>query len=233
MHRAYYSDSIDIFLKKDTEKILGILESNNEYPLELTARDAWYEEIAILKTVLKEYQGGIYFEYSIPRMGKRIDVVLLIGPVVFVLEFKIGADEFFAQDIDQVWDYALDLKYFLDTCHDEYVAPLLIASEAESGKIEIIPTLYKDKLFDPIRSNDKLLGKTIKEVLNICRGNTINIQQWGQGRYQPTPTIIEAAMALYNGHSVEEISRSDAGAKNLNETSNEISRIIQHSKENQ
>src|SRR5690606_33097313 len=69
-------------------------------------------------------------------------------------------------------------------------------------------------------------------VLQFVDGNDINPLQWESGRYQPTPNIIEAAMALYNGHSVSEISRSDASAINLSQTSDAISEIIRISKEN-
>jgi hypothetical protein len=110
MMREYYSDSIDNFLKSSTETILGILVANNDYSLIHTQRGAWVSEIEILRNVLPPYHGSIYFEYSIPRMGRRIDVVLLIGAVIFVLEFKSGESEFNASAIDQVWDYSLDLK---------------------------------------------------------------------------------------------------------------------------
>ena len=110
MKREYYSDSIANFRGTSPNEILGILAKNNEFPLEQTQRDAWLEEIDILQKVLPRFEGTIYFEYSIPRMGKRIDVVLLIGSAIFVLEFKIGEKEFLSYAIDQVWDYALDLK---------------------------------------------------------------------------------------------------------------------------
>jgi hypothetical protein len=110
MKREYYSDSIENFRKNSPDNILGILARNNDFSLEQTQRDAWLEEINILQKVLIQFEGAIYFEYSIPRMGKRIDVVLLIGPAIFVLEFKIGEKEFLSYAIDQVWDYALDLK---------------------------------------------------------------------------------------------------------------------------
>jgi hypothetical protein len=89
--RAYYSDTIANFLNATPECVLGILATNNDFDLGNTQRDAWLEEIRILHSVLPGREGSIYFEYSIPRMVKRIDVVLLIGPVIFVLEFKIGA----------------------------------------------------------------------------------------------------------------------------------------------
>lgn len=108
MNRAYYSDTIENFLRTSPDEVLGKLARNNDFLLEQTQRDAWLEEIRILTAVLQPFQGSVYFEYSIPRMGKRIDVVALIGPVIFVFEFKVGEKEFLSYAIDQVWDYALD-----------------------------------------------------------------------------------------------------------------------------
>ncbi len=94
MKREYYSDSITNFLKTKQDEILGKLTRNSDFDLGQNQRDAWVEEINILQNILTHYKGFIYFEYSIPRMAKRIDVVMLIGPVIFVLEFKIGDKEF-------------------------------------------------------------------------------------------------------------------------------------------
>lgn len=231
MKRAYYSDSIANFCKSTPEEIIGKLAINNEFSLEQSQRDAWHEEIKILHETIAFFQGSIYFEYSIPRMGKRIDVVLLIGSVIFVLEFKIGEDEFASYAIDQVWDYALDLKNFHESSHNQYIAPLLLATKAENTYSSISVTPQNDKLLFPVKSNTKLLGKVIEAVLLFAEGGSIDRTQWENGRYCPTPTIIEAAMALYNGHSVSEISRSDASAINLSQTSDAISDIILLSKE--
>ena len=209
MKREYYSNTISKFLSSKPQEILGIIAQNNDFPLELTQRDAWLEEITILQKTLIKYQGSIYFEYSIPRMGKRIDTILLIGPVIFILEFKIGEKEFSSNAIDQVWDYALDLKNFHETSHDPYIAPILIATKHVDTQFDIYTTPQNDKLLFPIKSNVDQLEEIINEVSLFCDGDTIETYEWEQGRYQPTPTIIEAAMALYNGHSVEEISRSN------------------------
>jgi len=232
MQREFYSNTIENFLKSNPQEILGIIAQNNDFPLELTQRDAWTEEIKILQRTLIGYQGSIYFEYSIPRMGKRIDTILIIGSVLFILEFKVGEKEFQSSAIDQVWDYALDLKNFHDTSHAPYIAPILIATNHENTQFGIITTPQNDRLLFPIRSNAKQLAEIIREVLLFCDGEPIDPESWESGRYQPTPTIIEAAMALYNGHSVDEISRSDASAKNLRETSTSISEIIQYSRSN-
>jgi hypothetical protein len=231
MNRAYYSDSIINFQNASTDEIIGKLTRTNDFALEQTQREAWVEEINILRKVLTSYKGYIYFEYSIPRMGQRIDAVILIGPVIFVLEFKTGEKEFKLHAIDQVWDYALDLKNFHETSHNAFVAPILIATRASFVDHSIITTPQNDKLLFPIRSNVESLAEIIKNVLVFAEGSAIDQSQWESGRYCPTPTIIEAAMALYNGHSVADISRSDASAINLRQTSTAISDIICEAKE--
>jgi hypothetical protein len=231
MRREYYSDTITNFLRTATNEILGELVKSNDFALEQTQRDAWLEEINILQKTLQPHKGSIYFEYSIPRMGKRIDVVVITGSTIFILEFKVGENEFPSYAIDQVWDYALDLKNFHETSHEHFIAPVLIATKAENFLATISTTTHNDKLLFPIKCNGESLNQVIVDVLCFTEGNTIDPTQWEAGRYQPTPTIIEAAMALYNGHSVSEISRSDASAINLSETSDAVSEIIRFSRE--
>ena len=132
MNRAYYSATIKDFLNRSPEIILGKLAIRNTFALEQLQRDAWLEEINILRKALCNFQGMIYFEFSIPRMGQRIDAVLLIGSVIFVLEFKVGEKIFTPYAFDQVWDYALDLKNFHETSHEQFIVPILIATKAQS-----------------------------------------------------------------------------------------------------
>lgn len=230
MPRFYYSDTLTNFFSTDPALILGKLAKANEFALEQTQRGAWEQEISILKQALLGYTGQIYFEYSIPRMGKRIDVVLLISSVIFILEFKVGQVRFEANALDQVWDYALDLKNFHETSHDPAIAPILVATEASSEFILVTESNHNDKVLLPMRVAPEQLRKAIATTLQYYDGEPINPQVWGQGGYQPTPTIIEAAIALYSGHSVQDISRNDAGAINLKETSAVIQEIIQKSK---
>ena len=233
MNRAFYTDSITSFLNTPQDEIFGKLALNNQFALEKTQKDAWLEEINILKEVLTANNSGtIYLEFSIPRMGQRIDALVLIGSAIFVLEFKIGEKEYHSYAIDQVMDYALDLKNFHESSHKHFIAPILIATKAENNYSEIVLTPQNDKTILPIKCNVNLLKKVIDDVLIFCEGNEIDRIQWEQGRYRPTPTIIEAAKALYYGHSVEEISRNDASAINLSRTSEEIFNIIDYSKNN-
>jgi hypothetical protein len=231
MRREYYSDTIPNFLTSTNDEILAKLVRSNDFALEQSQRDAWLEEINILHQVLVRFQGTIYFEYSIPRMGKRIDVVLIIGAVIFVLEFKVGEKEFPAYAVDQVWDYALDLKNFHETSHKLFIAPILVATKAKSTFVTISQTSQNDNLLVPVKSSAESLEQVINSILLFADGAEINPEEWELGRYRPTPTIIEAAMALYNGHSVSEISRSDASAINLSETSDAVSEVIRSSKE--
>ncbi len=230
MKRDFYSDSIPGFLRTSPAEILGLLADNNEFSLEVTQKDAWNAEIAILREALVNQEGSIFFEYSIPRMGKRIDVVVIIRHVVFVLEFKVGEKKFLVSAIDQVWDYSLDLKNFHEPSHELLIAPILIATEADDSAPSISLTPHNDNLLFPIKTNAAQLAATINSVLQFSQHDLIDVGGWATGRYSPTPTIIEAAMSLYNNHSVEEITRSDAAAINLKETSNLILDIIQETK---
>ena len=232
MKRDYYSDSIANFLSTSTNEILGAIVRNSGFTIEQTQRDAWLEEVAILKVALRDTDGTIYFEYSIPRMGKRIDTVLLIGSALFVLEFKIGDREFSSYAMNQAYDYALDLKNFHETSRELLIAPIVIATNALAPAPAIATTVHDDKVLVPMRCTIELLPPTLRRVLVFAGDESIDSDQWESGRYSPTPTIIEAAMALYNSHSVEEISRNDAAAINLSVTSAAISEIIQSARAN-
>ena len=231
MNRAYYSDSIEEFLQTSPAEIIGRLTERSEFLVGPEQVFAWQSEIEVLRTSIPGKKGAIHFEFTIPRMGRRIDVLLLIGPVIFVLEFKVGAREFSNHGQDQVCDYALDLKNFHETSHDQYVAPVLVATEAKDIAASIMLTPQNDRLYHPIRTNSRNLRKVIENVLAFSDGDDIDPVHWGNGRYCPTPTIVEAAIALYGGHKVAEISRSDATAMNLSHTSDAINRIIRRTRE--
>src|ERR1043165_4031740 len=124
MQRYFYASTIAQFLKRSPTEIIGELSLNNDFALEQTQRQAWLLQIEVLKEALASFNGTILFEYSIPRMGRRVDVVLIIGHVVFVLEFKVGEREFLQSAVDQVWDYGLDLKNFHKPSHSQIIAPI-------------------------------------------------------------------------------------------------------------
>ncbi|WP_247660856.1 DUF2075 domain-containing protein [Ideonella alba] len=188
---------------------------------------AWLEQMRILRAALPTYaaRGNIYFEYVLPRLGRRIDAVLVVDQVVFVLEFKAGEIEFKAAALDQVWDYALDLKNFHETSHDKVIVPILIATRSDWTET-ILPPADADSVLRPVRASVQGLPGILKLALHQLPGKPIFAKAWEQGRYSPTPTIVEAAKALYGGHSVSDISRNDAGATNLSITSSYLSEVI-------
>ncbi|HRX87183.1 MAG TPA: DUF2075 domain-containing protein [Phycisphaerae bacterium] len=226
--RAYYSDPIEDFYRRSPDAIVGVMAQALPFPLERTQRDAWVEQVEVLRKALEGYggRGKLYFEFAVPRLGKRIDVLAIIDHVLFVIEFKAGESEFSAGAVDQVCDYALDLKNFHETSHDRPIAPVVVATGAEQGDDPITCAWDHDRVLRPIRSTVAAFADVLARVLSSCEGPAIDVDIWEAGRYCPTPTIVEAALALYGGHAVEEISRSDASAINLSETSAAIAEII-------
>jgi hypothetical protein len=234
MNPYFYSSTISNFITSSTNEIFGIISQNSDFPDEPTQKGAWTQEIRILKEVLENHEGIIFFEYSIPRMGRRIDVVLIIKNVIFVVEFKVGEKDFFQNNIDQVWDYALDLKNFHETSHIHLIAPVLVATESKKVFSIISEMPHNDNLLCPIKTNEENLNIVIATVLDFAEGENINSENWSSGRYSPTPTIIEAAMSLYSEHGVKDIYRKDASAINLSETTDAVLKIIVQAKaENQ
>lgn len=228
MTRSYYSKNISDFLLDDEKRILGELSLHHNHSLEDLQKNAWIKQIKILKDTLQNTENGqIYFEFSIPRMGKRVDNILIINEFIFVLEFKVGDNQYKKNSIEQVVDYCLDLQNFHEGSHHEKLIPVLISTKAES----IVNSFtIKDNLFYPIKANQQNLGEIISKTLSLSNGSQINATDWENSIYKPTPTIIEAAQALYKGHNVKEISRHDAGAINLSKTTDCINNIIETAK---
>lgn len=230
--RAYYHASIAEFLVHGDSHILAELTRYSPFAVETTQVAAWSEQINILTRVLGSLgvSGSVYFEFTVPRVGRRIDVLAVIQHVVFVIEFKVGESEFRAGAVDQAWDYALDLKNFHSTTHDKAVVPIVVATRATSVLSTLSAKRDEDGVLRPVCAAPEDLGHVLRYALEFCDGPSVDLAAWESGRYSPTPTIIEAATALYGGHSVEEISRSDASAINLSLTSEAIASVIQEAR---
>jgi len=226
--RYFYGSPVETFLISTDAEILGTLAANNTFALDVSQRDAWLAEIHILKATLQALNepGHIYLEFTIPRVGKRVDAIAIFGPVVFVIEFKIGETAYAADAVDQAWDYALDLKNFHESSHDIFLVPIVVATEVPDSHLKVTAPLQGDHVSQPLTCNARRLKEAISTALCCTKGPDVDSTRWQEGRYLPTPTIIEAASALYRGHSVVEISRSDAGATNLTTTTAAIEEII-------
>lgn len=229
--RCYYSASIEQFLHQSNAEILGTIHENNiSADTTIQQANTWEEEISILKNQLATFTDGcVLFEYTIPRMGKRVDAVVIVQNIVFLLEFKCGDTAYRSATYDQVYDYALDLRNFQKESHDKLLVPIMISTRAEPEPIVIHEI---ERIIEPLRCNAENIRDAIETVVSMYQEPSFDHVAWENSEYMPTPTIVEAAQALYRGHNVHDITRSDAGAENLTVTTAEINRIIEHSKQN-
>jgi len=229
MCSAFYSNSISKFLQQSENEIFGIIAKNNGFNLVCKQKDAWIEQIRLLKNALSKYSSGsIIFEYTIPRVGGRIDNVVLINDTVFVLEFKVGNELYQNSAATQARTYALDLANFHQESHNRTIVPILISTQALNYNYEI--KTYRNNAYDVIYTNGNNLNEIIDKFINNSNGQ-IPLDKWLNSKYVPTPTIIEAAEILYNSHNVEDISQNEA-AENLTKTSAAVQKIIKYSKAN-
>lgn len=228
--REYYIDSINNFIVADEENVLGQLLIHDEFETSDLQKLAWKAEIQILKRQLEEFRGDVIFEYTIPRMGHRVDTVCIIEGIIFLFEFKVGDNEYKKTTIDQVMDYALDLKYFHEESKRRYIVPICVSTKASVQKNEY--NCCSDGIYNAILCNENNIGDNIHNILLQVRDKTLAGRTWIDSRYAPTPTIIEVAQSLYRNHGVDDISRNDAGAKNLTITTKAISNIIEDCKKN-
>lgn len=235
MSRCLYNSSFKEFINHDGDSTFGILCDRYHGEALTTTREAWLGEIAIMKDVLSHFankDGQIIFEYDIPRLGKRIDIVLLLDGIIFCLEFKVGESRILEADVDQVLDYALDLKNFHKFSQDHLIVPILIATNYRDASTDIRMSVYDDRVVNPLVTGKAGLAKLIAEVLKrFPNENPVN-PDWIISPYAPTPTIIEAARTLYENHSVKDITRHEADDVDTDKTIDYILDVIQHSKAN-
>ena len=236
MNRCLYNSSFRTFLNSDDNSIFGLLCERYHGEALTTTREAWKSEIAIMKDVLNNFaekQGQIIFEYDIPRLGKRIDVVLLLEGIVFCLEFKVGETRILEADVDQVLDYALDLKNFHKFSEDRIIAPILIATNHRNASTDIQMSVYDDRVVNPLMTGKSGISALINEVLERFPNETPVNPDWIISPYAPTPTIIEAAKSLYENHTVEDITRHEADKVSTDRTIAYILDVIKKSKDSQ
>lgn len=219
--RAWFHAPLQDLVQLLPEQILGTLTRNADFAVEPDQRDAWLAQIESLQTQLAGIKGYVYLEFNIPRMGKRIDAVVLASGVVFVLEFKLTKSDRAA--IEQVWDYALDLKNFHEGTHNATVVPIVVAEHAPAAAV---PERHEDGVFEPVVVRPSDLRAVLDRVIEPSLPTNLNPSEWHSAPYRPTPTIIEAARALYSQHGVEAIRCFDAEKQNLGITSMRLEEIV-------
>jgi hypothetical protein len=202
--RAWYGATIAEFLRTESDQVVGRLTRNSDVTVLPTQRDAWLAQIALRQGQLGGLAGSRFLEFSIPRMGRRVDTVLLIGPVIFVVEFKVGLSEFDRAALDQVWDYALDLKNFHEASHRAPIVPMLIATGAGASRSMELHA-DEDRVYRPLSVPPAHLRATVDLVLRVVKGETLDAQAWAQGPLPPDPHHYRSRLrplcaALGRGH---------------------------------
>ena len=216
--KAYYCNSIPGFIRDNSTSIIGQLVKHS-FEVNKDQSDAWENQISELQNRLEKcgMEGDIIFEYDIVRLGKRIDVILLIRHMVFSLEFKNGKDIFTAQDAQQAEDYAIDIKNFHKESEDLYVCPILIATKAEPYKKVQSSGCYPDKQIHLQRENIETLIPKVSSIVDLYgEDKEIDFEKWFNSPYYPTPTIVAAAVEAYSSHNLSQIAQSEAGQENIN-----------------
>ncbi|CAL4868924.1 hypothetical protein MMA231_03213 [Asticcacaulis sp. MM231] len=223
--RAYYTAERPKFFSDTDAHIIGELTLRHRHDLEENQKGAWLQQINILRGALKDAPDfTLYFEFSIPRMGKRADAVVVIGDCIFVIEFKVGSATFDRHAIEQVEDYTLDLKNFHQGSHDLSIVPILVATKAAASR-DIQLELALDQVAAPLCLAVTDLGAVIR-MIAAHHKTPFDAGAWAASGYRPTPTIIEASCALFARHEVEDIARNDAGAINMGRTQTKLSQVI-------
>ena len=232
--RCMYHNSFAAFLRDPELAVLGALHDSYHGDSRTTTTEAWEEEIRIMRDVVSAYEdeGHIIFEYDIPRLGKRIDVVLLLRGIIFCIEFKVGESHILPADVDQVLDYALDLKNFHKFSRDRIIVPILVATNYQKTSSSIRPSIYDDKVVNPLVTGKAGLSGLILSVLKWFPHEAPVDHDWIISPYAPTPTIIEAARSLYENHTVEDITRHEADKVSTDRTIRYILQVIEKSKIN-
>lgn len=232
MRKAYYQATASEFLHADNSFILGELTRAHGFALEHQQRHAWLNQIDLMKAAISDLvEAHVFLEFAIPRMGKRADVIIVLPNAILIIEFKVGAATFDASAIEQVLDYALDLKNFHLGSHDAPIVPILCATDAPR-RTQFNLSWSPDCVAEPIMVGTGDLGDLLGRIVSTETGRRVDYDAWLAAGYKPTPTIVEAAQALFQQHGVEEITRSDAGAQNLGATTARLERIIERSKTN-
>ncbi len=228
---AYYAADVGTFLATRPREVLGEITENSAFSIEPEQRDAWVEQVSVLQSALAGLEGAVFLEFDVPRLGSRLDVAFLSGPAIFPIEFKVGETEFKRDHINQVWDYALDLKNFHRASHSAPIIPVLLCTRAPESDTDL-PSPHADGVFRPVCCNTDGLRNLLLGGLQIARGEPLDPDQWGNSPYEPTPTIIQAAQALYAQHSVEALTRREASGRQLKLTSARIEELVEEARRN-
>lgn len=232
--RSYFAGTVQEFLATPPETLLGRMSARLAEHHRVAERDqirAWTRQIDLLRSAFGELGEAaqvwsILFEAPILRLGRRMDVVVLAPGVVIVVEFKIGATSFAASAVAQTEYYALSLRDFHAASQERIIVPLLCADQATGVPLELLPIQGGVAQTQRVGATD--LATALRAAAAIQGGSLAPLDANGfeNSPYTPTPTIIEAARALYAGHTILELGRGDAATHELQEAASRLVDIV-------
>ena len=233
LSRAFYAASVAEFLADTDHAILGRLSARHVSQFASAERDqihAWVREIEILRRAFLAIGVGcetwsVLLEVPLLRLGKRLDAVVLASGRVMVVEFKIGANRYHADARVQVERYALALRDFHEVSRSRLIVPILCAEDAPARPFHAD---VLDGVAQTLEANQHTLAEALTAVRAASHGFA-EPEPWFEfdnSPYRPTPTIVEAAQALYAGHQIADIGRGDAADAELQDAADALDRIV-------
>ncbi len=225
------------FMVAPMESMIGGLTSHAASQLLTGAVEAqqvaaWQESLSWLQTAARSLaiarpsstNWTVVLEYAIPRRGSRVDALLIADDRLFVLEFKSTNVDLAAKR--QAEDYGIELRDFHAASPDVAIYPIACGAQAThtANELHSLAGVGLCSTAPPEELGD-LLEELAGDGPELARA-ALTAQTWLAAPYHPTPTIIEAARALYSGHSVRELSTSEASTEHLARTQTAVGRVV-------
>ncbi len=222
---AYVRRSVHQFISDDATTILGALQqayASDGFASQYTRQTrAWTRVIPRLQEMFVQLlavrpearQWTVLLEYPLYRLRRRIDIVLLAGTVIVVVECKVGAEAFTAEDSRQVEEYALDLRDFHCESYRRTIVPVLWGTDAVAcgGKTPFPPTSIRAGAVGDVMPVGAEGLQGFLAALSPPPGDSNLVgEQWDRSVYKPVPNVIEAATSIFAGHDVRGIANADA-----------------------
>jgi hypothetical protein len=240
---AYARMAIGQFIRTDPSTVLGLLQqayARDGFSSQYTRQTkAWARLIPQFLHMLAELVATrpessdwtILLEYPLYRLRRRIDIVILAADVILVVECKVGAERFTAEDRRQVEEYGLDLRDFHHKSHGRRIIPLLWSSEAQRPPESFfIDSTCVAGHVEPVIHLDSTGMLAFLTVLAVADGGpAVHPEEWDRSEYRPVPNVIEAATSIFAGHDVRSIAKADAD--NLRSAASRLVTLIAEAKE--
>ena len=207
---SYMNEFFGISKNDWKKEMCSAFKEEVDFTLSSSQIDAWDDCFDVLQNELDDSCAnfGIIFEYALPyENGRRPDVVLISNELVIVLEFK-RKSQALAEDLDQVADYSRDIREYHFESRNKKVVPMLILTRGK-GINYIDKEVHICSTENLKKELDHIVGRT--GILTAC-----DIEAWIDSKYEPLPTMVEAARRFWNGEELPNIKHVHAGT-NLDE----------------